>query len=190
MPRTYTAPSANPPPAVKHGISTTLSFRKESKKQVNDVSSRVAPADVDLSNTRVVRRATSRYVYPMFFSDELYQPEATLVTPANPNVSLTTSSVQNLHRLQTHQRAKVIKAAKVTAGGETRQRRPSLRPTTAALTETASEYTRRRHIPCVSPPVVSWQPQPRIYQTGYNSRLPKPAHSAAKTLSRAARPAR
>jgi hypothetical protein len=46
-----------------HNISTTSSFWKENKKVKCHVSSRVAPVDVYLGNTGVVRRATSRYVY-------------------------------------------------------------------------------------------------------------------------------
>lgn len=153
------------------------------------MSSRVAPVDVYLSNTGVVRRATSRYVYvPCVLLGRVVSTGSYEATchPRDPDVSSTTRGAENQHGLWVHGRAKVVRAAEATAGGVFYQRRPSLRPSPTG-TEITSEWT---HLPWASPWVASWRSPPQIYQTGYNSRPPKPVHFVAKTLSRDARPAR
>jgi hypothetical protein len=105
------------------------------------VSSRVAPVDVYLSNTGVVRRATSRYVYVpcvllgRFVSAGSYEA----CHPRDPDVSSTTRSAKNQHGLWVQGQAKVVRAAEATAGGVFYQRRPSLRPSPTG-TEITSEW--------------------------------------------------
>jgi hypothetical protein len=74
----------------EHQYNPILRARKK-KQERGDVSSRVAPVDVYLSNTGVVRRATSRHTRVTF--GRVVSAGSSACHPRDPNSTLTTSNI-------------------------------------------------------------------------------------------------